>query len=278
MQAMKWYYAQNNQRQGPVSESEFDFLVHQKKILPDTLVWNETMPDWRPLREVQPEPAPPPPPYTWDAAKQDAPPAVLERNGPAWEERNSIGGLNAAVQTVRELLGDRQRAFARMKLTGDWAGPFCFALFVGGVSCYASVIYNIIFSRLGWIAIKGAPMLATDSWTVFMLIFAFFFIPVFIAGTIFLNSVIIHVCLTALGDVKQPFQTTYRVVCYSFGASSIFQLIPWIGGLLSLVWNLILVVSGIAKTHEISPGKAILCMVPIFLYMGLIMALSILMM
>jgi hypothetical protein len=270
---MKWYYAQNNQRHGPVSENEFDFLVHQKKILPDMLVWNETMANWQPLREVlPPEPAPAPGPYTWTAPVG---PESIEKNGPAWEDRDSIGGINAAVKTVAELLGNRHRAFARMKLTGDWLGAFCFALFLGGVGFYASVIYNIIFSRLGWVTMKGGAILATNTGALFMLIFAFFFIPIFIAGIIILNSVIVHGCLIILGGVKQPFQATYRVVCYSFGASSFFQLIPGIGGVLSFVWNLILMTGGIARVHEISPWKASLCVVPIVLYMGVIMALGI---
>ncbi|MBW1988387.1 MAG: RDD family protein [Deltaproteobacteria bacterium] len=49
---MAWYYARGGQRQGPLSDSEFDSLVQQGAIKGKTLVWNPAMPDWKPLSEV----------------------------------------------------------------------------------------------------------------------------------------------------------------------------------------------------------------------------------
>jgi uncharacterized RDD family membrane protein YckC len=62
---MVWYYANAGVRQGPVDESEFNRLVGQEVVRPDTLVWCEGMPDWRPYSAVAPvappTPAPAPP-------------------------------------------------------------------------------------------------------------------------------------------------------------------------------------------------------------------------
>jgi len=266
---MNWYYAQNNQRQGPVSENEFDFLVHQKKILPDTLVWNEGMANWQPLGEVQPEPPPPPPPYAWDAPRVPDPSAAMERNGPAWEDRDSIGGLNAAAMTVREVLGNPYRAFTLMKHMSDWAGPFCFALFMGGLGYYANLIYSIIICRLYPEELRGPALVLTSNYgALFMIISAYFFIPLFVTVVVVVNSVLIHFSLVLLGGARQPFQTTYRVVCYSFGASSALQFIPVLGLFLAPVWNLILMINGIAKMHDISTGKATFALMPIALYTG----------
>ena len=49
---MDWYYAENNQRRGPVAEPEFDELVRTGRIRPDTQVWREGWPDWRPFSET----------------------------------------------------------------------------------------------------------------------------------------------------------------------------------------------------------------------------------
>ena len=43
---MNWYYAENNQRNGPVSEDEFAQLVRDGKIAPAMLVWSEGMAGW----------------------------------------------------------------------------------------------------------------------------------------------------------------------------------------------------------------------------------------
>jgi uncharacterized RDD family membrane protein YckC len=47
-----WYYAVNNQRQGPIPEAEFQKLVASGFIRGDTLVWRTGMPDWQPYATV----------------------------------------------------------------------------------------------------------------------------------------------------------------------------------------------------------------------------------
>lgn len=47
---MDWYYAEDNKRQtGPLSRQEFDAKVREGIIRPDTLVWNESLAEWKPL-------------------------------------------------------------------------------------------------------------------------------------------------------------------------------------------------------------------------------------
>src|SRR5208283_322301 len=49
---MEWYFAEANQRLGPVDDAEFRSLRETGRIRPDTLVWHSGMPDWRPLSAV----------------------------------------------------------------------------------------------------------------------------------------------------------------------------------------------------------------------------------
>jgi uncharacterized RDD family membrane protein YckC len=51
---MVWYYVKDGARQGPVEEAEFNRLVGQAVVRPDTLVWSEGMPDWKPYSTVAP--------------------------------------------------------------------------------------------------------------------------------------------------------------------------------------------------------------------------------
>jgi uncharacterized RDD family membrane protein YckC len=51
---MLWYYVKDGARQGPVEEAELGRLVGQAVVRPDTLVWCEGMPDWRPYSTVAP--------------------------------------------------------------------------------------------------------------------------------------------------------------------------------------------------------------------------------
>jgi len=56
-----WYYMHNNDRVGPISEAEIKTLVRDKRISPDSLVWNKEQGGrWKPLRETFLYEGPPP--------------------------------------------------------------------------------------------------------------------------------------------------------------------------------------------------------------------------
>lgn len=61
---MSWYYAENNDRKGPIEDADFDTLVRAGTITPATLVWREGMANWAAFSQcgyVAPEAATPPP-------------------------------------------------------------------------------------------------------------------------------------------------------------------------------------------------------------------------
>lgn len=47
---MEWYYGQNNERIGPVSDADMAELLRSGKITPDTLVWRQGLDEWQPWR------------------------------------------------------------------------------------------------------------------------------------------------------------------------------------------------------------------------------------
>jgi len=47
-----WYYAVDGASQGPINQRDFDALVGNGTIRPDTLVWQEGMDDWLPLGQM----------------------------------------------------------------------------------------------------------------------------------------------------------------------------------------------------------------------------------
>jgi len=69
--ADEWFYAQDGQRQGPVTQEQLIGLIRAGSIRPQDLVWTEGMPQWEPVaqiaplaREIAPAPCPqqmPPP-------------------------------------------------------------------------------------------------------------------------------------------------------------------------------------------------------------------------
>ncbi|QTA86847.1 RDD family protein [Desulfonema magnum] len=50
---MKWYYADNGEQVGPVSEEDFQRLTRENKISSKTLVWHSGMADWQEYGKVR---------------------------------------------------------------------------------------------------------------------------------------------------------------------------------------------------------------------------------
>lgn len=51
---MEWYYAENNERRGPVSDAEFNELIRSGRISATTQVWRNGWADWAPLGDRAP--------------------------------------------------------------------------------------------------------------------------------------------------------------------------------------------------------------------------------
>lgn len=50
---MNWYYVEEGQQAGPVSDEQLDGMIQSGKIQPDTLVWHEGMAAWASYREAK---------------------------------------------------------------------------------------------------------------------------------------------------------------------------------------------------------------------------------
>ncbi len=57
---MEWYYVQGRERIGPAGEDEFQRLVTEQIIRPETFVWNPGLPDWTRFGALPQAESPPP--------------------------------------------------------------------------------------------------------------------------------------------------------------------------------------------------------------------------
>ena len=281
---MNWYYTENNQQRGPVTEGEFEQLVREGKITPDTLVWREGMAQWQVYREIAPATSSLVPPLLDDNTTSASP----ERDGPPWENRASLGLFNVILETIKGVLFEPAATFAHMKREGGLAAPLQYGLLAGSVGAYAGVVYNLISNQLQTQVIKTSDLSNANmpfqlggggfhlgaAGLVFALLLALFLVPLALAIVSFIHAAILHLCLMLLGGANQPFETTYRVVCYSFGSTAVFQLIPICGSMIGGVWNIVVTSIGIAKAHEISTGKAVLAvLLPLICCCGLMIVI-----
>ena len=57
---MEWYYSQEGQQKGPLSQQQFDELTLSGVVSGSTLVWREGLPEWKPYSTISPSSFPPP--------------------------------------------------------------------------------------------------------------------------------------------------------------------------------------------------------------------------
>ena len=101
---------------------------------------------------------------------------------------------------------------------------------------------------------------------VLVLIFAGLIVlmPVFLFLRSFLAAGILHLALILVGGARKPFETTFRVLCYSSGSTSAFQLVPICGPWFFLAASFVYSVIGLKEAHRTELWRPILAIFLIF--------------
>jgi hypothetical protein len=226
------------------------------------------MPDWRPLSQVM---AGKPGAGTTETSALSVSPAEPEAGGGAgsglpWEHREQLGFWKAYIDTVTTVLTQPTTAFSTMKPEGDMLGPMLFALIGGCAGIIVSVLIQLALQSVGFMADRqNAMMGAVGVWAIAYILLS----PVLVIVGVFIGSGILHVCLIIVGGAKKSFETTFRVFCFSTGATYLLSIIPFCGGMIGGVWNLVLEIIGLARAHEIDTGKAVMAvLLPIIVCCG----------
>jgi hypothetical protein len=159
-------------------------------------------------------------------------------------------------------------AFTAMKREGGFGDPLIYAITGGSFGLLFYFIYNFFFSSLSGFGAHRNPfahMIGTGIGAVFCIIF----IPAFIAIGVFISSAIFHVCLMIVGAAKQPFETTFRVVCFAGGSTTPLLVVPVCGAFVSAIWRIVLYCIGFARAHETDTGRAVIAvLLPVVLCCG----------
>jgi hypothetical protein len=82
-------------------------------------------------------------------------------------------------------------------------------------------------------------------------------LPFAVTVGLFIWSGILHLILIIFGWNKENYESSFRLVAYSDGPS-FFKIIPIVGDIVSVVWQVVLVIIGIREVHKTTTGKAVL--------------------
>jgi hypothetical protein len=219
-------------------------------------------------------------------------------HGIAWETGSAGRGIRAWWATCREVLFDPALTFRGLRPTGEMWNAFAFYL---GTSVVVG-IFAYKFSQLTQGLMAPVHALGLDLmeriyppgvmdeirralanleaqyepsllWATTQ-IFIFSVIYIFVAG------LIVHVCLMLVGASGGGFESTFKAIAYTHGATAPLALIPLCGWVLSLLWMTVALVIALMEVHRVSTLRVIaglsLPLIPLFCCVGLLMGLLIL--
>ena len=184
-----------------------------------------------------------------------------ERTGPPWEHRERLGLWKALVETVKQVLLQPVQCFANMRREGGLGSPLMFWAITAGVGQVIGQAYGLAFqgAMLGILQSSGAGgnQLGPFGFQAALGAFGIVLAPVMMLLFLFIQAGLTHLMLMALKAANQPFETTFRVMAYGFGATGVLQLIPMCGSTIGGVWGLIAVCLGVGPAQNTTTGKGV---------------------
>lgn len=243
------------------------------------LGWQPGMADWRPLSELAGVAAPPAAGAmpTLPLAPAAGVYASLPGAGLPWEHRAQLGFVKAWFDTVSLLITKPSEAFTMMRPEGGLMDPLLFGL-IGG--CAGGIVSFIFQGFFQWITTGFASNNGIFDHNLFglgavtiMIIYAAL-MPLLVTVGLFIGAAILHLCLMLVGGANRSFETTFRVVGFTAGAANLFSMIPFCGGIIALVYHIVLECIGLSRAHPTTTGKALMAIfLPMIVCCGLIVLL-----
>ena len=185
------------------------------------------------------------------------------RTGLPWDNRELHESPFWA--TVKRILFSPNHAFYTMHRQGGVGGPLLFCIrgmLFGGAVALAYYLLLPLAVLAAVVVQRGGEQMT--SILLRILIFAGIYAAAAMVSCVcgaivcsFLYAGAAHLFLLLFGGAEQPFETTYRVVCYALGAAAVCNVLPVCGGLIWLVASVVLLILGIYAGHETSGLKAV---------------------
>ena len=214
--------------------------------------WQAGMTDWRPLSEFITTTTP--------ATSLAVPPpaAAADGTGLPWERRAELGFAKAWFETVSLLITRPSEAFTMMRPEGGLTDPLLFGLIGGCAGSIVSLIFQGLFQSIPGFSSRNYlfDFAGLGPWG-FIIIYAAL-MPVFVVLGLFIGGGVLHLCLMLVGGANRSFETTFRVACYTAGSANLFSMVPICGGLIAMVYNIVLECIGLSRAHQTTTGKALM--------------------
>jgi hypothetical protein len=172
-----------------------------------------------------------------------------------WDDRENLGFFKALFDTWVQAILNPVKFFSKMPPEGGIGGPLLYGFIMGEIGLLVALVWQgmsvfvpsfLHYESMDYIA---APMAGMT--------FLFFFSPILVIVGLFIAAAVLHLCLLLVGVAGRGFETTFRVVCYA-SSTHLLMLLPFCGGMIGGIWNLVLQIIGLREAHETTTVRSVL--------------------
>jgi hypothetical protein len=94
--------------------------------------------------------------------------------------------------------------------------------------------------------------------------------PVLFLALIFAAAGLVHLVLRMLLASRRPFSATFQVMAYASAATSIVNVVPFLGRVVMPLWALVLYFVGLSRAHQTSKAKVFFALLLPLVLLGLL--------
>jgi hypothetical protein len=176
-------------------------------------------------------------------------------------------------------------AFWRTSLNILFHPSVTFAAFDYTAGIRSSLVYLLVYGSLGqimgryWFALIGIQYgilegnaLTNTMWFARAALFTPFLLLVLLTFT----ASLVHLILRLLFAARKPFSATFQVMAYASGATSLLNVIPFVGSFLMPIWAIVISCIGLSKAHQTSKTKSFFALLLPVIFVGFIIAATVL--
>ena len=254
----------NRQSLGQFTDQEVADGLQSGRFRPDDLGWHESMDSWQPLSTFANLPpasgiSSSPPPVS------AVPPVDSGSATPVWESANPPPFLTAIIETVKQVLSKPAETFQAMLCEGGFGKPLKFFVLVSWVSGAVGLLYQSAATLINPAVFAGDEFKNFPKFGLALIFVGLIVLmPALLLLRAFLAAGILHLALMLVGGARKPFETTFRVLCYSSGSTSVLQLVPICGPWFFLAASFVYSVVGLKEAHRTELWRPILAIFLVF--------------
>ena len=196
------------------------------------------------------------------------------RNGAPWENRSELGLWQGIYKTFKAVLFSPETFFRTLTFKAGIVEPLAFGTLVGSIGSMFGLFWQLLMWS-GLVLTYGESIFGQFTIGVILLIIMVI-IPILWVAWIFVSSGITHLLLLIVRGGENGYEATLRVVSYS-QATQVWSLIPFVGGTIGWIWQLVVQIIGLRHIHRTSYLRVIVAFlipVAIIFLLGIVVVIG----